>query len=255
MGASPYRDVSGELLQGAGRFSFNISPEVRLPFGSDKNLLRGLSTSFISRHKSDNSLSDYSWIRAHAVSRSRPWLRPQRFRDQSRRAARACSTTRRRQTASWNSYTPAVPRWVGIQFRRQAVRSRRCEHEPVWRSRSSWPPVPWQPVRRGRVRRLDADDRREKSEGVQRGNCPAGRGNGAVADASRRCRPVSRWSSASGPPATTARRAVSLSREALERAGAVQRALDARTSRSRRAGIGQDRRHLHALPRLHRPLP
>jgi len=79
-GASPYRDVSGELLPGAGRFSFNISPDVRFPLDVDKNLHVSLNTSFISRYKSDNSLSitagsphtpSPTWLPASASSASR----------------------------------------------------------------------------------------------------------------------------------------------------------------------------------------
>lgn len=67
-GAAPYQDVSGQLLPGAAKFSFNISPEVRFPFAADKTIHAGFNTAFISRYKSDNSLSSYSWIPAHSVT-------------------------------------------------------------------------------------------------------------------------------------------------------------------------------------------
>jgi outer membrane receptor protein involved in Fe transport len=113
-GASPYRDVTGQLLPGAGRFSFNVSPEVRFPFGADKNLHANLNTSFISRYKSDNSLSDYSWVPAHAVTDLAIGFGKQRF--EINLVAKNLFDDTTPQTASWNGYTPAVPRWVGIQF-------------------------------------------------------------------------------------------------------------------------------------------
>ena len=113
-GAPPYRDVSGQLLPGAGRFSFNLSPDVRIPFGGDKNVHINLNTSFISRFKSDNSLSDYSWIAAHAVTDVAAGFGKQRF--EINLVVKNLLGDETPQTNSWNGYTPAVPRWIGVQF-------------------------------------------------------------------------------------------------------------------------------------------
>jgi outer membrane receptor protein involved in Fe transport len=113
-GAAPYQDVSGQLLPGAARFSFNIAPDVRIPFAGDKNIHASFNTAFISRYKSDNSLSEYSWIPAHSVTDLAVGFGKQRF--EVNLIVKNLFNDRTAQTYTWNSYTPAVPRWIGVQF-------------------------------------------------------------------------------------------------------------------------------------------
>jgi hypothetical protein len=113
-GAAPYQDVSGQLLPGAAKVSFNIAPDVRIPLSGDKNVHASFNTAFISRYQSDNSLSAFSWIPAHSVTDLAVGIGKQRF--EVNLIVKNLFDDRTHQTNSWNSYTPAVPRWVGIQF-------------------------------------------------------------------------------------------------------------------------------------------
>ena len=113
-GASPYRDVSGEFLPGAAKFSFNIGPDIRIPLSGDKNLHAGLNTAFISRYNSDNSLSVYGWVPAHSVTDLAVGFGKQRF--EINLVVKNLFNDNAHQTNTWNTYTPAVPRWVGVQF-------------------------------------------------------------------------------------------------------------------------------------------
>ncbi len=113
-GAAPYQDVSGQLLPGAAQFSFNIAPDVRIPFSGDKNIHASFNTAFISRFKSDNSLSEFSWIPAHSVTDLAVGFGKQRF--EVNLIVKNLFNDRTPQTSTWNSYTPAVPRWIGVQF-------------------------------------------------------------------------------------------------------------------------------------------
>jgi len=114
VGASPYRDVSGQFLPGSARFSFNIGPDIRVPLSGDKNLHASLNTAFISRYNSDNSLSAYGWIPAHSVTDVAVGFGKQRF--EINLVVKNLFDDKTHQTNTWNSYSPAVPRWVGVQF-------------------------------------------------------------------------------------------------------------------------------------------
>ena len=113
-GAAPYQDVSGQLLPGAAKVSFNIAPDFRIPLSGDKNVHASFNTAFISRYQSDNSLSAFSWIPAHSVTDLAVGFGKQRF--EVNLIVKNVFDDRTHQTNTWNSYTPAVPRWVGIQF-------------------------------------------------------------------------------------------------------------------------------------------
>jgi outer membrane receptor protein involved in Fe transport len=113
-GAPAYRDVSGQPLPGAARFSFNLAPDLRIPLSADTNLHGGVNISFISRYNADNSLSAYGWIPAHAITDLSLGFGKQRF--EVNLIVKNLFDDRTHQTNTWNSYTPAVPRWIGIQF-------------------------------------------------------------------------------------------------------------------------------------------
>jgi len=113
-GAPPYQDVSGQLLPGAAKFSFNIAPDVRIPLLGDKNVHFSFNTAFLSRFNSDNSLSVYGWVPAHSVTDLTVGFGKQRF--EVNLIAKNVFNDSTPFTNTWNSYTPAIPRWIGVQF-------------------------------------------------------------------------------------------------------------------------------------------
>jgi len=113
-GASPYRDVSGELLPGAALVTFNVAPDIRFPIGDDEYLHASFNAAFFGRYNADNSLSVYGWIPAHSVTDLSVGFGRHRF--DVNLIVKNLFNDRTRQTSTWNTYTPAVPRWMGVQF-------------------------------------------------------------------------------------------------------------------------------------------
>lgn len=116
-GNTPYRDVSGQTLAGASKYSANVGIDFRLPVIADKGIFHvSTNTAYFSAAKSDVALSDYSWIPAYSLSDVSVGLgtKSQKY-DLSVVVKNVLNdTTHLSQT--WNSYTPATPRWVYLQF-------------------------------------------------------------------------------------------------------------------------------------------
>jgi len=115
-GASPYRDLSGQPLAGAPKLSFNVGADYRRPVFAEHEFHTSANVAFASSYYSDTALSSYSvipksWTVDYAIGlgkRNKSFdvslLVSNLFNDQTR------------QTQTWNSYTPALPRTFGIQF-------------------------------------------------------------------------------------------------------------------------------------------
>lgn len=117
------QNVSGQLLPGAARLTFNIGADYHTPVWNNKVFHASFNTAFTSRYNSDPSLSTLAWVHAHSVTDASVGLgrQDQRFdaslivknlfNDKTPQGY-AFSTT----TAAAYSYVPALPRWWGIQF-------------------------------------------------------------------------------------------------------------------------------------------
>ena len=113
--ASPYRNASGMTLPGAARVTFDVDVSFRHQAFRELDFFTSFDTAFTSAYNSDvTGLSSYAWIPAHSttdfvigVGRSDhhfdlSLLIKNLFDDQSHLAT------------TWNSYTPAPPRWIGV---------------------------------------------------------------------------------------------------------------------------------------------
>jgi outer membrane receptor protein involved in Fe transport len=113
--SSPYRDASGMTLPGAAKFTFDLDVSFRKAVLDGKDFFANFDTSYTSTYNSDvTGLSSYAWIPGHSttdlsigVGRSDgkfdlSLLVKNLFNDQSHLAT------------TWDSYTPAPPRWIGI---------------------------------------------------------------------------------------------------------------------------------------------
>jgi hypothetical protein len=115
-GSEPYRDLSGKTLPGASKFTANIGVNYRFPVLGDKTFHVNFNTAYHTKYYADNSLSKYSLIKAKSLTdfgiglsaRNNSWdvnLIVKNLFDND--DSRSISAT---------SFTPAIGRWVGIQF-------------------------------------------------------------------------------------------------------------------------------------------
>jgi iron complex outermembrane recepter protein len=115
-GAEPYRDVTGQRLPGAARFTFNIGAEYRRPVWGNKEFHTDFNTAFTSGYKSDNALSDYSWIKKNSVTDLGVGISTKNQAFDVSLLVKNAFNDDTPSARTWNSYTPAVERWFGVVF-------------------------------------------------------------------------------------------------------------------------------------------
>jgi iron complex outermembrane recepter protein len=115
-GAPKYRDVSGQRLPGAARFTFNIGAEYRRPVWGNKEFHTDFNTAFTSSYKSDNSLSDYSVIPKNSITDLGIGLSTKNQAFDVTLLVKNAFDDDTPSIKTWNSYTPAVSRWYGVVF-------------------------------------------------------------------------------------------------------------------------------------------
>jgi iron complex outermembrane recepter protein len=115
-----YRDVSGETLPGASKYSFNLGADVEVPFAANKELRISLNSAYASRWNSDNTLSSYGWIPSSVVTDASVGI-AHRTDSGSRFEygilAKNVFDNRKHLSETWNTFIPADPRWVGLVFK------------------------------------------------------------------------------------------------------------------------------------------
>jgi iron complex outermembrane receptor protein len=113
-GAAPYRDVTGQALPGASKYTFNAGVDYHLPVWGNKDFHTSFNTAFNSRYNSDNALSSYGWIGASSITDLAIGVGK---RDQSfdvNLIVKNAFNNGAPLLRTWNTYTPAVPRWFGL---------------------------------------------------------------------------------------------------------------------------------------------
>lgn len=114
--AAPSRDVSGEQLPGAAKVSFNLGVDYRLPVFNDKEFHASLNALYTGKFNSDNALSSYGWIPATTTADLSVGLGNIKQTFDVNLVVKNVFDDDTPRTQTWNSYTPAVPRWAGISF-------------------------------------------------------------------------------------------------------------------------------------------
>jgi iron complex outermembrane recepter protein len=115
-GAPPYRDASGETLPGSFKYAFNVGADYRHPLGQSLEFHTSANAAYQSKFNSDVALSSYAWIPGRTLvdlslgvgSRTGSFdvsLLLKNALDDDTRVAQ-----------TWNSYSPAFPRWWGVVF-------------------------------------------------------------------------------------------------------------------------------------------
>lgn len=115
-GASPYRDISGQPLAGAPKYSVNVGGDYRLPVRGDKVFHTSANVSANSSYYSDNALSAYSVIPKSALVDWAIGVGTQNRSFDVSLIVKNLFNDDTPRSKTWNSYSPAIPRSVGIQF-------------------------------------------------------------------------------------------------------------------------------------------
>lgn len=115
-GAPAYQDVSGETLPGASKVSFNLGVDYRLPVWDGKEFHTNLNAQYNSKFNSDNSLSSYGWIEGRTLVDFGIGLGNSNQTFDVNLVVKNLFNDDTPSTRTWNSYTPAVPRWIGVTF-------------------------------------------------------------------------------------------------------------------------------------------
>ena len=112
----PYQDVSGEQLPGASKVTFNIGADYRLPVFNDKEFHASLNTLYTGKFNSDNTLSSYGWIPSAYSTDFAFGLGNRKGTFDVNIVIKNLFDDDTPRSATWNSYTPAVQRWIGVTF-------------------------------------------------------------------------------------------------------------------------------------------
>jgi outer membrane receptor protein involved in Fe transport len=111
-----FTDFSGETLAGASKVSFDVGLDYHHEILNDKEFRATWNTAYVSKYKSDNALSDYSWIPANSItdttfsigSPSHSWTASifikNLFNDDTPR------------NKTWNAWAPQIPRQYGVNL-------------------------------------------------------------------------------------------------------------------------------------------
>jgi outer membrane receptor protein involved in Fe transport len=116
VGASPYRDISGQTVAGAPRFTFNVGGDYRQPLTADKDGHVSANVAYGTKYNSDVSLSQYAVVGESALV---DFALGAGKRDRTFDVSLVVKNLFNNQTPSARtatSITPAVPRTYGIQF-------------------------------------------------------------------------------------------------------------------------------------------
>lgn len=119
-GAPPYRDLTGETLAGAPKYSFNVGGDYRIPvslgvFGQ-KEFHTSVNWAFTHHYNSDPLLSSYGELPSNSLVDYSIGLGTLDRKFDVNLIVKNLFDNDTPLTKLWNSYTPAVSRWVGIEF-------------------------------------------------------------------------------------------------------------------------------------------
>ncbi|KGF80763.1 TonB-dependent receptor [Massilia sp. JS1662] len=113
-GAAPYRDVTGSLLPGVSKWTFNVGGDYRVPLVHNLEGRASFNTAYNTRYNSDVSLSDFAWIGGSGITDLAFGIGKRDGTLDVSLIVKNAFKNHAPLAASWNSYTPAVPRWFGL---------------------------------------------------------------------------------------------------------------------------------------------
>jgi outer membrane receptor protein involved in Fe transport len=113
-GAAPYRDVTGSTLPGVSKWTFNVGGDYRVPLQHNLEGRASFNTAYNTRYNADVALSDFGWIGGSGITDLAFGIGK---RDGSLDVSLIVKNAFKNHAplaATWNSTTPAVPRWFGL---------------------------------------------------------------------------------------------------------------------------------------------
>jgi outer membrane receptor protein involved in Fe transport len=113
-GAPPYRNLAGQALPGASKITANIGVDYRYPVWDNKAIRLSFNTAYNSRFNSDNSLSSYAWVPASSITDISIGFSRLDNKFDAGILVKNLFNDRTYLSQTWNSYTPAVSRWIGF---------------------------------------------------------------------------------------------------------------------------------------------
>jgi outer membrane receptor protein involved in Fe transport len=115
-GAAPYRDVSGQTLAGAPKYTFNLGGDYRLPVWGSKEFHTSANLAFTSSFNSDVSLSTYAVIPKNFLVDYAIGLGNLNKSFDVSIVVKNLFDNRTPVARTWTSISPQVPRTAGIVF-------------------------------------------------------------------------------------------------------------------------------------------
>jgi iron complex outermembrane receptor protein len=115
-GAAPYRDVSGQQLAGAPKYTFNVGADYRIPVFESKEFHTSANVAFNSSYNSDNSLSSYGWIPKSVLVDWAVGIGSLNKNFDVSLVVKNVFDDDTPRSRTWSSYAPAFPRMAGIVF-------------------------------------------------------------------------------------------------------------------------------------------
>lgn len=121
--ATPYRDLSGKTLPGAAKWTYNLGVDYRQPISGNREFHTSANIAYTSRRNSDVALSDYAWIKANTITDFAIGVGSQNRSYDFSLVVKNLFDDKTPLSQNWStgssgsySYTPGIPRWVGLTF-------------------------------------------------------------------------------------------------------------------------------------------
>lgn len=111
-----YRDVTGYTLPGAAKWTFNVGADYRYPVFRGFEFHASANTAFTSRYNSDVALSSYAWVPSYSITDLSIGIGKINRKFDTTFLVKNAFDDRTAQVRTWNTYVPAVPRWIGVVF-------------------------------------------------------------------------------------------------------------------------------------------
>ncbi len=113
-GAQPSRDISGETLPGAFKYSFNLGIDYRVPVFTNHEFHTSVNTSYNSKFNSDNALSSYGWVDGSTTTDFAIGIGKNKGEFDVSLVVKNLFEDDTYQNQTWNSWSPALPRTASI---------------------------------------------------------------------------------------------------------------------------------------------
>jgi iron complex outermembrane recepter protein len=115
--ATPYRDVTGQTLPGASKYSGNVGAEYRIRVFESKEFHASFNTTYTSRFNSDVTLSRYAWIQGQSTTDAAIGVGRQDEKVDLSLIVKNAFDNRTPTAITWNTITPPTQlRWYGLQL-------------------------------------------------------------------------------------------------------------------------------------------